>query len=69
MFDKFLEYNAIPEDFPHDLEAWKKANEAIYTGMLDRLLAARKAQVEKERPFRKAPTHIPRRIKGNFEGL
>lgn len=62
------EYNAIPEDMMVDQEAWKKANEAIYTGMLDRLLAARKEQEEKEKPFRKAPNRIPRRFKGNFEG-
>ena len=64
-----LEYNAIPEDMVVDQEAWKKANEAIYTGMLEASLAARKEQKEKEKPFRKAPNHIPRRIKGNFEGL
>ena len=63
------EYNAIPEDMVVDQEAWKKANEAIYTGMLEASLAARKEQKEKEKPFRKAPNHIPRRIKGNFEGL
>ena len=62
------EYNAIPEDMMVDQEAWKKANEVIYTGMLDRLLAARKEQEEKEKPFRKAPNRIPRRFKGNFEG-
>ena len=62
------EYNAIPEDMMVDQEAWKKANEAIYTGMLDRLLAARKEQEEKEKPFRKAPNRIPRRFNGNFEG-
>ena len=63
------EYNAIPEDLVIDQEAWKKANEAIYTGMLEASLAARKEQEEKEKPFRKAPNNIPRRIKGNFEGL
>lgn len=63
------EYNAIPEDMVVDQEAWKKANEAIYTGMLEASLAARKEQEEKEKPFRKAPNHIPKRIKGNFEGL
>lgn len=63
------EYNAIPEDMVVDQEAWKKANEVIYTGMLEASLAARKEQEEKEKPFRKAPNHIPRRIKGNFEGL
>ena len=63
-----LEYNAIPEDLVIDQEVWKKANEVIYTGMLDRLLTSRKEQEEKERPFRKAPNRIPRRFKGNFEG-
>jgi len=63
----YIKYSAIPENFPVYHEAWKKANDGIVKEISKESLQDKQAQQDYEQSFRKS--YIPRRYKGNLEGL